>query len=129
MAWSGVCSSSTRLTDAKPAKIQTSRKQGFKKDLPKHFNHTTFSIKWKVLLFQNTFHVFIFSQEFCILLFGFCFFWFVSWRVGQNVAWMKLKSELLFGFMSSDLRLFAHFSSSPKKIVLKELSIILLTDP
>ena len=82
-----------------------------------------------MLLFQNIFHVFIFSQEFCILLFGFCFFWFVSGSVGQNVAWIKLKSELLYGFMSSDLRLFAHFSSSPKKDVLKELSIILLTHP
>ena len=54
----------------------------------------------------------IVSQEFCILLFGFCFFWFLSWSVSQNVAWIKLKPELLNGV---HLRLFAHSSSSPKK--------------
>ena len=42
----------------------------------------------------------IVSQEFCILLFCFCFFWFLSRSVGQNAAWIKLKSELLYGVHS-----------------------------
>ena len=71
-------------------------------------------------------------QEFCILLLGagwgapthgFCSFWFLSWSVEcgskcRAISAMKLKSELLFdyGYMTCDLPLFAHSSSSPKKI-------------
>ena len=41
-ALSGVCSSGVRFLNAKPTKIQENRKQGFRKDFPQHFNHTTF---------------------------------------------------------------------------------------
>ena len=77
---SRVCSPSIRLPNAKPAKIQANRKQGFKKDFPQHFNHATFSIECKVFfsVFRDIVHVLIVSQEFCILLFGFCFLWFLS---------------------------------------------------
>ena len=70
-------------------------------------------------------------QEFCILLLGagwvvpihgFCSFWFLSWSVEcgskcRAISAMKLKSELLFdyGYMTCELRLFAHSSSSPNK--------------
>ena len=71
-----VCSSSICLAKAKPAKVQTNKKKVFKKDFPQHFMQ---------------------SHCFLYLLFGFCFFWCLSWSVGQNAAWIKLKSELLYG--------------------------------
>lgn len=43
-ALSGVCLSNIRPPNAKQARIQTIRKQGFEKDFPHRFNHTTFSI-------------------------------------------------------------------------------------
>ena len=58
----------------------------------------------------------IFSQEFCILLIRFCFLRFLSWSVGQNAAWIKLKSDSLYGYMACALRLFA---SSPKETLHK----------
>ena len=61
----------------------------------------------------------IVSQEFCILLISFCFLQFLSWRVGQNAAWIKLKPESLYGYMACALRLFAHSSSSPKETLHK----------
>ena len=57
----------------------------------------------------------IVSQEFYILLISFCFLRFLSWSVSQNAAWIKLKSELLYGYMACTLRLFPHSSSSPKE--------------
>ena len=65
-AISEVCSFSIRLPNAKPAKIQRNRKQGFKKDVPQHLNQTTF--EYKVLLFQDIFPALSVCQEFCILL-------------------------------------------------------------
>ena len=41
-----------------------------------------------MLLLQDIFHVLIISQEFCILLFGFCFFWFLLIGV-----WVKMPRE------------------------------------
>ena len=41
-ALSEICSSGVRSLNAKPTKIQENRKQGFRKDFPQHFNHTTF---------------------------------------------------------------------------------------
>ena len=44
---------------------------------------------WKVFLLQDIFDVLIVSQEFCFfLLFGFCFFWFLSIGV-----WVKMPRE------------------------------------
>ena len=61
---------------------------------------------------SRRFSCLIVSQEFCILPFGFCFWWFLSWSVGGNPAWTKLKSELLYGAHGLWLRLFAHSSHS-----------------
>ena len=63
----------------KPAK--KNKKKGNK--VLKHFNHTAFSIKWKVLLF-HIFHwiaidVLVFSQKFCIVLAAFVSF--VDWVI------------------------------------------------
>ena len=64
----------------KPAK--KNKKKGNK--VSKHFNHTTFSIKWKVLLFYIfhwiiIIHVLVVSQKFCIVLAAFVSF--VDWVI------------------------------------------------
>ena len=112
-----VCSSCICLPNAKPAKIRTNRKKGLKKfsaTLQSHY----FLYLMKSGFVSRHFSCLIVRQEFCILLFGFCFFfsWFLSGSVGENTAWTKLKSELLYGIHGLGLRLFAHSSSSPKKI-------------
>ena len=68
-----------------PAKIRTNRKTRFlKKKIPQHFNQSLLSLfNGKCFCFQTFFVIVcIVSQEFCILLFGFCFLWFLSCSVG-----------------------------------------------
>ena len=119
-----VCSSSIRLPNAKPAKIPTKRKQGFKKDFD--FCNTSISLlspfNEKCFCFK-TFFMFWLSVK----NFAFCYLAFVS----SGFFWLECgskcpvnESEFLCGCMAYDLRLFAHSSSSPKK-----KSNILLTDP
>ena len=93
--------------NAKPTKNKY--KQTENKVLEENFRNTLITLLSyeKVLLFQDIFPVLIVSQEFCILLFDCCFFWFLCWRVGQNAVWIMLKS----GFMACDSCLFAHSSS------------------
>ena len=121
----GVCSSSIRLPNAKPAKIQTKKKQGFKRDF--NFRYTSVTLlspfNEKCFCFK-TFFMFWLSVK----NFAFCYLAFVSSGFFRLVCGSKCpvnESELLCGYMAYDLRLFAHSSSSPKKKYIKKLSNIL----
>ena len=130
---SGLYSSSIRLPNAQPAKIQTNRKEGFKKSFSASLqSHYFLHLMKNAFVFKTFFMLWLSVKNFAFRYLAFvssCFFF--SWSVGQNAAQLiKLKSELLYGYMACDLRLFAlHSSSSTKKTYIKELSIILLTDP
>ena len=61
-----MCSSSNFSLKARSwLKYKQAENTGFKKDFLQQFNNTAFSIEWKVLLFQEIFHVLIVRQEFC----------------------------------------------------------------
>ena len=69
------------------------------------------------------------SQEFCILLFGFCFFWFLSIGAWVKVPreWIRIALWLHGLWLSSVCTFFMH--PHRKKKYIKKLSNILLTDP
>ena len=117
----GVCSSRICLPNAKPAKIQTKRKQGFKRDFSFHNTSITLLSPFNEKCFCfKTFLMFWLSVK----NFAFCYLAFVSSGFFRLVCGSKCpvnESELLCGYMAYDLRLFAHSSSSPKKKMHKKV--------
>ena len=62
---------------------------GFKKDFLQQFNHTTFFIEWKVILFQEIFHVLIVRQEFCYSAFVSSDFFLGVWvKMLREWSWL-----------------------------------------
>ena len=117
----GVCSSRICLSNAKPAKIQTKRKQGFKTDFSFHNTSITLLSPFNEKCFCfKTFLMFWLSVK----NFAFCYLAFVSSGFFRLVCRSKCpvnESELLCGYMAYDLRLFEHSSSSPKKKIHKKV--------
>ena len=76
------------FSQAIQTRSQLKYKQTENKAVEENFRNTLITLlsNEKVLLFQEIFPVLIVSQEFCILLFDCCFFWFLCWRVGQNAV-------------------------------------------
>ena len=89
----GVCSSRICLPNAKPAKIQTKRKQGFKRDFSFHNTSITLLSPFNEKCFCfKTFLMFWLSVKnfaFCYLAFVFSGFFNFDWSVRQNAPWMN----------------------------------------
>ena len=114
----GVCSSRICLSNAKPAKKQTKRKQGFKTDFSFHNTSIT-------LLSPFNEKCFCFKT---FLLSGFCFYWFLSIGV-----WVKMPREWirialwLHGLWLTSVCTF--FILTKKKIHKKVVEYSTQTDP
>ena len=109
--------------NTKPTKIQRNRKQGFRREFPQHFNHTTF--EWKGAFVSR--HFSCFDCQSRILHFAIrLLFLLVSLLEGGSKCWVN-NAEIRFRglwFMSV-----CTFFILTKKSDIKELSIILLTHP
>ena len=89
----GVCSSRICLSNAKPAKKQTKRKQGFKTDFSFHNTSITLLSPFNEKCFCfKTFLMFWLSVKnfaFCYLAFVSSGFFNFDWSVRQNAPWMN----------------------------------------
>ena len=118
----GVCSYSISLPNAKPDRIQTNRKQGFRMKrlrtitLLSPFNEKCFCLKTFFM-----FRLSVKNSAFCYMAsVSSGFFFFLEY--GSKCPVNEAKIRLLYGYMACDLRLFAHsaYSYSEKKYI-KEL--------
>ena len=123
----GVCSSRICLPNAKPAKIQTKRKQGFKRDFSFHntsitllspFNEKCFCFK-TFLMFWLSVKNFAFSY----LAFVFSGFFNFDWSVRQNAPWMNQNCFVVTWLMTYVCLHILH--PHRKKKYIKKLSNIL----
>ena len=112
----GVCSYSIPLPNAKPDRIQTNRKQGFKLKrlrtitLLSPFNEKCFCLK--------TFFKFWLSVKNSAFAIWLLFLLVYFLECGSKCPVNGAKIRLLYGYMACDLRLFAHasYSYTEKKI-------------
>ena len=122
---------SIRLPNAKPTKIQTKRKQGFKRDL--RYTSVTLLSPFNEKCFCFCFKTF-FMFWLTVKNFAFCYLAFVSsgffnfdWSVRQNAPWMNRNCFVVAWLMTYVCLhiLYPH----RKKTYIKKLSNILVTDP
>ena len=127
----GVCSSRICLSNAKPAKIQTKRKQGFKTDFSFHNTSITLLSPFNEKCFCfKTFLMFWLSVKnfaFCYLAFVSSGFFNFDWSVRQNAPWMNQNCFVVTWLMTYVCLHFLH--PHRKETYIKKLSNILLTDP